>query len=170
MPQLPPALRDLTPSTPDASRQWKVVGLERVHACTFCGAPSEATVGCPDENAPLVWQIGICNQCLVDCCMQRFREVKHQRMVLFADDMRSAANAVRKARDRAGQARYERGRFPKKPDPSSRPKRSASWPRRKRTSPASTTCAQAGPMMNSRRTWRGCGGSAVRDRFSRMLR
>jgi hypothetical protein len=110
MPQPPPALRDLTPSTPDASRQWKVVGLERAHVCTFCGGPSEATVGCPDENAPLIWQIGICNHCLVDCCMQRFRQVKHQRAVQLADDMRSAANAVRKARDRAGQARYERRR------------------------------------------------------------
>ena len=33
--------RDLTPPT---AGQWKVVGLELAHVCTFCGRPSSATV------------------------------------------------------------------------------------------------------------------------------
>jgi hypothetical protein len=37
-------------------------------------------------------------------------------MVLMGRDMTAAANAVREARERADQARYER-EFPKKPDP-----------------------------------------------------
>jgi hypothetical protein len=47
--------RDLTPPT---AGQWKVVGLELAHRCTFCGRPSSATVGCPDDGAPVLWQAG----------------------------------------------------------------------------------------------------------------
>jgi hypothetical protein len=45
--------RDLTPAD---TRQLKVVGLELADRCTFCGGPSEATLGCPDETAPLIFQ------------------------------------------------------------------------------------------------------------------
>jgi hypothetical protein len=48
-------LRNLTPSTGESASQWKAVGLERAHRCVFCDAPSEASLGYPDENAPLVW-------------------------------------------------------------------------------------------------------------------
>jgi hypothetical protein len=105
--------RDLTPPT---AGRWKVVGLELAHRCTFCNRPASATVGCPDDGAPVLWQVGVCDDCLTDCVMRRFSEVKHQRVLQLADDMRSAANEIRATRERAGQARYERG-FPKKPDP-----------------------------------------------------
>jgi hypothetical protein len=49
--------RDLTPSTGEYAPQWKVVGLELAHRCAFCGDPSEATLGRPDETAPLIFQI-----------------------------------------------------------------------------------------------------------------
>ena len=67
-----------------------VVGLELAHRCT-----------CPDKSTPLIFQIGICNSCLVDCVMRQFREVKHARMVALAKDMTAAANAIREARTKA---------------------------------------------------------------------
>jgi hypothetical protein len=103
-------LRNLTPSitTEDNPRPWKVVGLERAHLCTFCGGPAEATVGCPDETAPLIFQVGVCTNCLVDCVMRRFREVKHQRIARLAHDEVEAANLIREAREQAGVKRYDR--------------------------------------------------------------
>ena len=79
--------RELTPSTDENARQWKVVGLELAHRCTFCGGPSDATLGCSDETAPLIFQVGVSNSCLVDCVMRRFREVNHRRIAQFAGDM-----------------------------------------------------------------------------------
>jgi hypothetical protein len=64
--------RDLTPRTP---RRWKVIGLEQAHRCTFCGRRLSATVGCPDDDAPILFQVGL---------MRRFSEVKHQRVVELA--------------------------------------------------------------------------------------
>jgi hypothetical protein len=111
-------LRDLTPDGGDkeSPREWHVVGLELAHRCTFCGRPSSATVGCPDDGAPVLWQVGICDGCLTDCVMRRFSEVKHERMVQLAHDTLAAEREIYGARERAGQARYERG-FPKKPNP-----------------------------------------------------
>ena len=101
-------------ANPDDPQRWKVVGLELAHRCTFCGAPSEATVGCPDETTPLIFQIGICNSCLVDC--GRFREVKHARMVALAKDMTAAANAIREARTKAKSERYDRNFLRREPN------------------------------------------------------
>jgi hypothetical protein len=52
-------LRNLTPPIADgeSQSQWRIVGLERAHLCTFCGGPSEATVVCPDDGAPVLWQV-----------------------------------------------------------------------------------------------------------------
>jgi hypothetical protein len=80
-------IRNLTP----APRRWKVVGLEMADRCTFCGAPSEATVGCPDEAAPLIFQVGVCSHCLTDAVMVRFAEVKAARTARLAMDMSAAA-------------------------------------------------------------------------------
>ena len=44
-------LRDLTRSTDENARQWKVVGLELAHRWTFCGDAADAVVGCPDYAA-----------------------------------------------------------------------------------------------------------------------
>jgi hypothetical protein len=83
-------IRNLTP----APRQWKVVGLELADQCTFCGAPSEATVRCPDEAAPLIFQVGVCSHCLTDAVMARFAEVKAARTAQLGMDMSAASDAI----------------------------------------------------------------------------
>jgi hypothetical protein len=96
--------RNLTPpiaADPESPQRWKVVGLELAHQCAFCGAPSEATVGCPDETTPLIFQVGVCNSCLVDSVLQRFREVRYQRTVRLARDMNAAADEIVKLRNQA---------------------------------------------------------------------
>jgi hypothetical protein len=102
-------LRNLTPA-PDGhgSRPWRVVGLELADRCTFCGAPSEATLGCPDETASLVFQIGVCNACLVDSVLQRFREVKRQRLERLGYDTIRAISEIAEARTRFKSERWER--------------------------------------------------------------
>jgi hypothetical protein len=82
-------------------RQWKVVGADRAHVCTFCGRPASATVGCPDDGAPILWQVGVCDDCLTDCVTRRFSEVKHQRVVQLAREMSAAADEIVKIRNRA---------------------------------------------------------------------
>jgi hypothetical protein len=57
------------------------------------GGASEAILGCPDESAPFVFEVETCNNCLVDCVMRRFSEVKHLRIVQLAGDMVAAALA-----------------------------------------------------------------------------
>jgi hypothetical protein len=90
--------RDLTPGP----RLWKAVGGDRVHQCTFCGgSPIEAVVGCPDSDAPVLWQVAICGACLADMIMTRFAAVKHQRTVALAKDMNAAADEIVKLRSRA---------------------------------------------------------------------
>jgi hypothetical protein len=102
--------RNLTPPIvdPETSSQRKIVGLERAHLCSFCGGPSEATLGCPDETAPLISHIGICNNCLVDSALRRWSDVKHARLVQHGYDTIKAANAIRAARKRASWETYER--------------------------------------------------------------
>jgi hypothetical protein len=112
-----PQPRDLTPPTHEGAPQWKVVGLELAHWCTFCGCPSEAKLGCPDERAPLIFQVGVCNSCLVDCVMRRFREVKHQRFAQLAGVITAAAHGIRNARKKASWERYKRSFPGKEPDP-----------------------------------------------------
>src|SRR5271166_2234448 len=106
-----PEPRNLTPAIPasdDTSpRPWRLIG--NGGRCTFCGCSNvEATVGCPDENGPLVFNVGVCSNCLVDCVMRRFSEVKHQRLARLGQDMAAAAGEIRDARRRAREERYER--------------------------------------------------------------
>src|SRR4029077_7592276 len=80
-------------------RQWKVVGGDRVGTCTFCGGgPTEAVVGCPDEDAPVLWQGAVCGECLTDTIMWRFAEVKAERVARLAIDMNAASDAIVKER------------------------------------------------------------------------
>jgi hypothetical protein len=83
-------------------RQWKVVGGDRAGPCTFCGGgPTEAVVGCPDGDAPVLWQVAVCSECLMDLIMTRFAAVKHQRIVALAKEMDAAADEIVKLRSRA---------------------------------------------------------------------
>jgi hypothetical protein len=41
------------------NKKWIAVGADRAHLCTFCGRPSAATVGCPDDGAPILFQVGM---------------------------------------------------------------------------------------------------------------
>ena len=96
--------RDLTPSfratDEGGPRPWKMVGADRAGTCTFCGGgPTEAVVGCPDSDAPILWQVAACRECLTDLIMTRFAAVKHQRTVSLAKDMSAAADAIVKLRD-----------------------------------------------------------------------
>ena len=91
--------RDLTPPTSEGA-QWKVVGLELAHRCTFCGGPADAVVGCPDDAAPVLWQAGVCNSCIADTIMTWFAAAKHQRTVQVAHDMNAAADEIVKLRSR----------------------------------------------------------------------
>lgn len=50
---------------------------------------------------PIVFQIGICDDCLTDCVMRRLSEVKNGRLAKLADDMQNAAGEIRAARRRA---------------------------------------------------------------------
>jgi hypothetical protein len=39
-------------------RRWIAAGAELAHRCTFWGGPANAVVGCPDESAPFVFEVG----------------------------------------------------------------------------------------------------------------
>jgi hypothetical protein len=53
------------------------------------GAYPAADVSALHDGAPIPWQVGICDDCLTDCVMRRFSEVKHQRVAQLAHDMYS---------------------------------------------------------------------------------
>jgi hypothetical protein len=90
--------RNLTPGP----RRWKAVGGDRVHQCTFFGGgPTEAVVGCPDGDAPILWQVAVCRECLTDLIMTRLAAVKHQRTVALARDMNAAVGEIVKLRHQA---------------------------------------------------------------------
>jgi hypothetical protein len=96
--------RNLTPAVaanPQDPRRWIAAGAELTRKCTFCGCPADANVGCPDEGALVLSQVGVCNACIADTIMTRFAAVKHQRIVALAKDMNAAADAIVKLRDRA---------------------------------------------------------------------
>ena len=77
-------------------------GRRRPRRNTVCGGgPTEAVVGCPDEGAPVLWQVAVCGPCLADTVMTRFAAVKHQRIVALTKDMSSAADAIVKLRNHA---------------------------------------------------------------------
>ena len=68
----------------------------------FCGgSPTEAVVGCPDDDASVLWQVAVCSECLTDLIMTRFAAVKHQRTVALAKEMSAAADEIVKLRIRA---------------------------------------------------------------------
>jgi hypothetical protein len=77
-------------ATPSVTRKHRTLTLQvrpgatggdRVGTCTFCGSgPTEAVVGCPDEGAPILWQVAVCGECLADTIMWRFAEVKAERV------------------------------------------------------------------------------------------
>lgn len=70
--------------------------------CTFCGGtPTEAVVGSPEGEAPILWQVAACSEYLTDLIMTRFAAVKHQRTVALAKDMTAAASEIVKLRSRA---------------------------------------------------------------------
>jgi hypothetical protein len=70
--------------------------------CTFCGGgPTEAVVGCPDSDAPVLWQVAVCSECRTDLIMTRFAAVKHHRIAALAKDMNAAADEIVKLRDQA---------------------------------------------------------------------
>jgi hypothetical protein len=117
MRNLTPALTSADSDSPQGPRQWKLVGANRAHICTFCGGVSEATVGFPDKDQPILWQIGICSDCVVDSIMTRFSAVKHQGIVQDAHNTAKAANAIAEARRRAGWERYDRQFGGREPNP-----------------------------------------------------
>jgi hypothetical protein len=39
--------------------------------------PNRAVVGCPDGDAPILWQVAACRECLTDLIMTAFDAVKH---------------------------------------------------------------------------------------------
>jgi hypothetical protein len=84
--------RNLTSSfTATGPRRWKVVGGDRVGTCTFCaGGPIEAVVGCPDDGAPVLWQVAVYGPCLADTVMTRFAAVQHQRRRCHANQLWAA--------------------------------------------------------------------------------
>jgi hypothetical protein len=97
-------LRTLTPpiaAYPEEVRRWRSVGAELADRCTFCDGPADATVGCPDGAASILWQIGVCNACIADTLMTRFAAVKHERAVQLARAMNAAADQIVKLRDQA---------------------------------------------------------------------
>ena len=53
-------LRDLTPSTDENAQQWKVVGLELAHRCTFCGDAAELSAALTTPRQ----QASVCNSCI----------------------------------------------------------------------------------------------------------
>ena len=77
-------------------------GRRRPRRNTVCGGgPTEAVVGCPDEGAPILWQVAVCGPCLADTVMTRFAAVKHQRIVALAKNMNAAADEIVQLRSRA---------------------------------------------------------------------
>jgi hypothetical protein len=79
-----------------------MVGADRAGTCTFCGgSPTETVVGCQDGDAPVLWQVAVCSECLTDLIMTRFAAVKHQRTVALAKDMNAAADEIVKLRNHA---------------------------------------------------------------------
>ena len=96
--------RNLTPAiaaNAQGPRLWIAAGAELAHKCTFCGGPAHAVVRCPDEGAPILWQVGVCDACIADTFVTRFAAVKNQRMMALAKDMSAVANAIDKLRNRS---------------------------------------------------------------------
>jgi hypothetical protein len=90
-----------TVANPEEMRRWRAVGAELADKCTFCDGPADAVVGCPDNSASILWQIGVCNACIADTIMTRFAAVKQQRTVRLARKMNAAADEIVKLRNQA---------------------------------------------------------------------
>jgi hypothetical protein len=48
---------------------------------------------------PIIFQVGICDDCLTDCVMRRFSEVRHERTAALGRDMVAAADEIVKLRN-----------------------------------------------------------------------
>ena len=92
-------VRSPAPARPHSRPAPVEVGADRVHRRTFYGGgPTEAMVGCPDGDAPILWQVAVCSECPTDLIVARFATVKHQRTVALAKDMSAAADEIVKLR------------------------------------------------------------------------
>ncbi len=104
--------RNLTPAfaatdCEEKARKWRLTDL--AHQCIFCGSGRvEVTLAAPEEKAPVILNIGVCRDCLVDTVLTRWATVKHQRLARVGQDMTKAAGEVRDARRRARRERNER--------------------------------------------------------------
>ena len=87
-------------------RKWRLNDL--AHQCVFCGSDQvEAVLAAPEEKAPIILNIGVCHDCLVDCILTRWTAVKHQRLARLGKDMAAAAGEIWEARRRARHERHE---------------------------------------------------------------
>jgi hypothetical protein len=94
----------------EGARKWRLTDIAR--QCIFCGRDRvEVALAAPDEKAPLILNIGVCRDCLVDTILTRWATVKHQRLAQLGQDMAVAAGEIRDARRRARSERNERSRF-----------------------------------------------------------
>ena len=74
-----------------------MVGADRAGTCTFCGGGPTEAVG----DAPVLWRVAVCSECLTDLIVKRFAAVKHQRTAALAKDMNAAADEIVKLRSLA---------------------------------------------------------------------
>jgi hypothetical protein len=91
----------------EEASKWRLTDL--AHQCIFCGVASvEVTLAAPEEKAPVILNIGVCRDCLVDTILTRWATVRHQRLARVGQDMAAAACAIRAVRRRAREERRER--------------------------------------------------------------
>jgi hypothetical protein len=90
----------------EEARKWRLTDLG--HQCIFCGCKEvEVTLAAPEPGAPVILNIGVCRDCLVDTILTRWAAVKHQRLARVGQDMAAAAGEIREARRRARHERAE---------------------------------------------------------------
>ncbi len=88
------------------ARKWRLTDL--AHQCVFCGSDQvEAALAAREEKAPVILNIGVCRDCLVDFVLTRWTTVKHQRLVRLGKDMAVGAGEISAARRRARHERAE---------------------------------------------------------------
>jgi hypothetical protein len=91
----------------EEARKWRLTDLG--HQCIFCGCKEvEVTLAAPETGAPVILNIGVCRDCLVDTILTRWAAVKHQRLARVGQDMVAAAGEIQAARRRAREERRER--------------------------------------------------------------
>jgi hypothetical protein len=104
--------RNLTPAfaatdCEEEARKWWLTDL--AHQCIFCGSGRvEVTLAAPEEKTPVILNIGVCRDCLIDTILTRWAAVKHQRIARVGQDMAAAVNEISAACRRASHERCER--------------------------------------------------------------